>query len=331
MLLPGRHGAVDSYRYGFQGQEIDPEIKPNDDGTPNANSINYKFRMHDPRLGRFFAVDPLAVKYPHNSPYAFSENRLIDGVELEGLEYETIKHYINPYTKLEVRRSSEYHTNTEVDDWYVVGFLNGKRGIKHEYYDTEGNKYSEPIWDQLQDGYFSFNAKATHLYYSGSGCVTYTGYNDYDFSRSPRDTSDKIAKGHDLRYSEIPEYINFVSDIRSLEADLIMISELDKFINSPGFDNQKGETKNSAKDQIKFIGLLAKYKMLKKTYMFENDLDINDPNKIKDVTVDMVEKRFSKGTMAEYLFYFMMKSLDKEPEEKTRDWISLEEQFENKG
>ena len=42
--------------------------------------------MHDPRVGRFFAVDPLAPKYPHNSPYAFSENRLLDGVELEGLE-----------------------------------------------------------------------------------------------------------------------------------------------------------------------------------------------------------------------------------------------------
>jgi len=27
MLLPKRHGAVDSYRYGFQGQEKDDEIK----------------------------------------------------------------------------------------------------------------------------------------------------------------------------------------------------------------------------------------------------------------------------------------------------------------
>ena len=43
--------------------------------------------MHDPRLGRFFAVDPLASKYSYNSTYAFSENRLIDGVELEGLEF----------------------------------------------------------------------------------------------------------------------------------------------------------------------------------------------------------------------------------------------------
>lgn len=42
--------------------------------------------MHDPRIGRFFAIDPLASKYPHNSPYAFSENSTIAFVELEGLE-----------------------------------------------------------------------------------------------------------------------------------------------------------------------------------------------------------------------------------------------------
>ena len=43
--------------------------------------------MHDPRIGRFFALDPLATEYPYNSPYAFSENRVLDGVELEGLEW----------------------------------------------------------------------------------------------------------------------------------------------------------------------------------------------------------------------------------------------------
>jgi RHS repeat-associated protein len=82
MLLPNRHGSVDSdsYRYGFQGQERDDEVKG------EGNSYNYTYRMHDPRLVRFFAVDPLAKKYPHNSPYAFSENRLIDSIELEGLE-----------------------------------------------------------------------------------------------------------------------------------------------------------------------------------------------------------------------------------------------------
>jgi RHS repeat-associated protein len=69
------------YRFRFQGQEMDDEIKG------DGNSVNYTYRMHDPRLGRFFAIDPLAASYPWNSTYAFSENRLIDGVELEGLEF----------------------------------------------------------------------------------------------------------------------------------------------------------------------------------------------------------------------------------------------------
>jgi RHS repeat-associated protein len=75
-------GLAEDFRMGFQGQEVDNEVKG------DGNSVNYKYRMHDPRLGRFFAVDPLAKDYPWNSPYAFSENRVVDGVELEGLEYQ---------------------------------------------------------------------------------------------------------------------------------------------------------------------------------------------------------------------------------------------------
>ena len=75
---------IRGYRYGFQGQEMDDEVKG------EGNSINYKYRMHDPRVGRFFAVDPLAAEYPWNSPYAFSENVVINAVELEGLEKEIL-------------------------------------------------------------------------------------------------------------------------------------------------------------------------------------------------------------------------------------------------
>ena len=80
MLLPERHASDESYRYGFQGQEKDDELKG------EGNSLNYTFRMHDPRIGRFFAMDPLTSNYPWNSPYSFSENQVIDHVELEGAE-----------------------------------------------------------------------------------------------------------------------------------------------------------------------------------------------------------------------------------------------------
>lgn len=115
MLVPNRHGSSNEYRYGFQGQEKDDEIKG------EGNSLNYTFRMHDPRIGRFFAIDPLSPQYPHNSPYAFSENRVIDGVELEGAEY--LNHnesriFINwGLTKLNIENSSAPTANK----FYVNG------------------------------------------------------------------------------------------------------------------------------------------------------------------------------------------------------------------
>jgi RHS repeat-associated protein len=80
MQMPGRNGSTGDYRYGFQGQETDDEV------TGSESHVSYKYRMHDARLGRFLSLDPLSATYPHNSPYAFSENKVIAWVELEGLE-----------------------------------------------------------------------------------------------------------------------------------------------------------------------------------------------------------------------------------------------------
>jgi RHS repeat-associated protein len=87
MPMPGRN-FVGGYRYGFQGQEGDPEIRG------EGNSWNYTFRMHDPRIGRFFAIDPLFDVYPFYSPYAFSGNRVIDMVEEEGLQPKKPKRWL---------------------------------------------------------------------------------------------------------------------------------------------------------------------------------------------------------------------------------------------
>jgi RHS repeat-associated protein len=62
----------------FQGQEHEDAL--------DLNWDQFKWRNHQPEIGRFFNVDPLADKYVHNSPYAFSENKVTAHVELEGLE-----------------------------------------------------------------------------------------------------------------------------------------------------------------------------------------------------------------------------------------------------
>ncbi|PSK91699.1 RHS repeat protein, partial [Taibaiella chishuiensis] len=71
----------------FQGQRHD-----NDFGI---NIYSFKYREHDPTIGRFWQVDPLSEKYVHNSTYAFSENKVTSHIELEGLESFSIQPEIN--------------------------------------------------------------------------------------------------------------------------------------------------------------------------------------------------------------------------------------------
>jgi RHS repeat-associated protein len=75
-----KKGCAGVYRYGFNGQEKDNEIK----GA--GNIVNFKFRMEDTRLGRFFEVDPFTNSYPELTPYQFANNTPIQALKLEGLE-----------------------------------------------------------------------------------------------------------------------------------------------------------------------------------------------------------------------------------------------------
>ncbi|WP_426480693.1 DUF6443 domain-containing protein [Chryseobacterium sp. R2ACT005] len=65
-----------NYTYTSQGQEKQLE----------TGWISYRWRNYDPAMGRFFSIDPLAEKFTHNSTYAFQENMIGMGIELEGLE-----------------------------------------------------------------------------------------------------------------------------------------------------------------------------------------------------------------------------------------------------
>jgi RHS repeat-associated protein len=62
----------------FQAQRFDDEL--------GLDWVQFIWRNHDPQIGRFIEIDPLANEYVYNSTYAFSENKVTSHVELEGLE-----------------------------------------------------------------------------------------------------------------------------------------------------------------------------------------------------------------------------------------------------
>ena len=105
-----REGATDQ-KYKFQGQEHQDDL--------DLGWVQFKYRMHDPAIGRFMVVDPLAEDYLYNSPYAFSENKVIAHVELEGLEAE----------------------------WFALSFANSKERIRNERGEAAAKDFQESVSD----------------------------------------------------------------------------------------------------------------------------------------------------------------------------------------
>ncbi|WP_239106913.1 RHS repeat-associated core domain-containing protein, partial [Flavobacterium macrobrachii] len=65
-------------KYRYQSQEFQDEL--------GLNIYFFKFRMSDPAIGRFLQIDPLSPTYAYNSTYAFAENNVTSGIDIEGLE-----------------------------------------------------------------------------------------------------------------------------------------------------------------------------------------------------------------------------------------------------
>ena len=76
-------GGLHNYKNTFQKQEVNEDL--------GLGLYEFKYRIDDPQLGRFWQVDPKADSFRYNSVYAFSENHLTTHVELEGLEKISIK------------------------------------------------------------------------------------------------------------------------------------------------------------------------------------------------------------------------------------------------
>ncbi|MGH2667491.1 RHS repeat domain-containing protein, partial [Flavobacterium sp.] len=168
MLVPNRFGSSTAYRYGFQGQEKDDEIKG------EGNSLNYTFRMHDPRIGRFFARDPLFRKFPELTPYQFSSNTPIMAVELEGLE--TSK---DPNKKGKVKKETG-----DCEGCKVIGLEAGDFGS-----DVQNQVYTAKFENVTKEAFENLKAK----FVANPGNLNDNGWADYELI--DRDGSGGVSVG----------------------------------------------------------------------------------------------------------------------------------------
>ena len=141
MLQPMRHMQTEAYRYGFNGKEMDNEMKGDavtgESGT--GGQYDYGFRIYDPRIGRFLSVDPLEKGYPSWSPYPFAMNRPIDGIDLDGLEWE------NAVTRL----------TKDPDELKFAKFSDGYGDVQKQQYTLNVDNIGSAYYDFKRDFFAS--------------------------------------------------------------------------------------------------------------------------------------------------------------------------------
>ena len=127
-------------------------------------------------------MDPLAAEYPHNSPYAFSENRVMDMIKLEGLEgikYE--EKYLDSEGKTQIR------TGIEADIYVAIGTK------KWEFNATDPSK----IESQLHREYNRVDADGNTNYFVVDGKEVRFKFNVQQFNSvetSPFDKASELRK-----------------------------------------------------------------------------------------------------------------------------------------
>jgi hypothetical protein len=223
----------------------------------------------------------LADDYRYNSTYAFSENKVINGRELEGLEYVAMHHYADGTNGIKMYyKSTDKEINqrggTTSGPYNSASYGPAGRGVVHYYYDNNG-KVTAERWDQRQTG--GNSDMEYHGLYSGSGSITDRKGN-YDFSFQPIDMADAIAKRHDMDYAAIQKNDKpgdvagtaFLEDVRTVQADRDMVQRIGDYNNifkkvsgveTPYRTSSSGEMELSMAGQQIVIGALATYKQWK--------------------------------------------------------------------
>ncbi|MEO7088616.1 MAG: RHS repeat-associated core domain-containing protein [Bacteroidia bacterium] len=201
------------FSFGFNGKEKDNELY----GTGNA--YDYGMRMYDARLGRFMSVDPLTAKYPMLTPFQFSSNTPIAGIDRDGLEF-----YYKPNGQFikRIGKSQQVFTADDVEvqktktATVFVPINPRSLNINHsEFIKFAGTAYGESsVGDKVYNKKEVWGIASAMLNYkkiSGKSVIAYASSNPNAQFKIFSNTSDKARNGT-FQQTAIAGAINALTD-----------------------------------------------------------------------------------------------------------------------
>jgi RHS repeat-associated protein len=143
--------SIKANRYLYQKQEAQDDL--------GYDEYQYKYRMHDPAMGRFLSVDPLSEKYMYNSTYAFSENRVTDGIDLEGLEHVYTLHSATVSASFKnAVLSGDAYEQRRIMSWALSNQFGNSYATRMTFSDAE-----KPINNQIVSYKFDSSFEGVHV------------------------------------------------------------------------------------------------------------------------------------------------------------------------
>ena len=279
-----------SYKaYKYQGQELQ-----------ETGFYSFKWRNYMPDVGRFFNIDPLAEKYPYNSTYAFQENKLGLGVELEGLEL--LKSQTGFFAihgnAMKVKRAPMSQTNSNGQATFTAGDVglttsgynpNGARissgttGLRQDSY-----KYDGPVADvvQMQNTRDKISTKVRQSFKT-----TKTGSEMWNLKQQAADNAisassgvkelvklGKLAVNIPDAFKSLNEYTQAVKDVQTVQAQAMTMDQAIKYVDGSGID-MNTQTRNNVVNFV-FDGTLPPGTDTQNGLIIQNGLQILRNNNI---------------------------------------------------
>lgn len=177
----------------YQDQEFTEDL--------GLNTHEWKYRISDPSIGRFWQIDPLAEDYTYNSTYAFQENKIGMGIELEGLEV-VYRKGASPKFKEKFAKTVKFMNEkgtsgmlAELNESGVTEIVDATGTLKSYYDPNDGAVYWDPeLAIEMTDG--KVISPATVLNHE---------IDHANEDKNNREETDELADTKDVDYSDKEE------------------------------------------------------------------------------------------------------------------------------
>jgi RHS repeat-associated protein len=200
--MPGRKftQANSSYRYGFNGKELD--------NSTGEGNLDLGARIYDSRIARFLSSDPKEGEYPWQTTYAYFSNSPLAIIDLngEGGEDPPKKKSVNVIVAT-TQKQYDQLKDSRGDTWHVILATSAQEAAKQisEYleknnaelqtlaYIHHGNVWGNKGEDKIILGFFAFQ-KLNNLHdtYSKLNDKPAGGFSDYAKTNASSYSGDQI-------------------------------------------------------------------------------------------------------------------------------------------